>query len=661
VANTVRIDAQFDASGIIAGLRGVHREIETFSQQTNQAFNQVRASMALLAGVGGTRELINSYREAASAQRFLQSVVRETGGSYETAQKQAESFARSVGLSVTDAQRFQAQARLTLEQAGRPRGLDADTLTRGIADLAAARGVDRNRIPDLLRSILTNDESLNALGLPNPQTLIEQRLAAQGLKPSQVSEQRRNAEILAGVMEAANRNIGEAERSMSSAIGRLDQLNARLETLKSRLGEIAAIRLADQGEAFAAAFERPGFLNAIGLLSGATLGGILGGGKGAVVGGALGFNLPNMGEQLGRSWVDNSAAYRLSEAELTIIRQQMAVRGAEAARAFLAQEGVSTGAEMPSTLARSTDEEQARFIAEGDRTIAAQRKAEADAAAERRRIQADAAAFQRNSGAQFAAGISGNVFVTWADESTNAIMRLRDQFRGASVDIDSIIASQQRLSQVEFGKLLSQNIAQSSDLGARISELSTVRYGVGAAIFNAAGVFQGNAITMGYRRETDTERIDRVLRDSAEIERTVFSSLTGLSPVDQARYARQLRNEFIVNGTAGLDPNAPISAVARNAIVGALSEQRNTLVQQRLEAIINNVNQKKVADNSDAMVKHLESIEKMLAGKKEAAGLKGQLNISVEDKDDVVESVTARSTGAGRTIVDSGFGYYEAI
>lgn len=657
MANTVRIDAQFDASGIIAGLRGVHREIETFSQQTSRAFNEVRASMALLAGVGGTRELIQSYREAASAQRFLQSVVRETGGSYEAAQKQAESFARSVGLSVSDAQRFQAQARLTLEQAGRPSGLNADALSRGVADLAAARGVDRGRIPDLLRSILTNDESLNALGLPNPQTLIQQRLAARGLKPSDLSEAQRNAEILAGVMEAANRNIGEAAKSMDSAIGRLDQLNARLETTKAKLGEIAAIRIADTGEALSKAWEAPGFWNAIGATAGGFLGAQVGGTKGAILGAAIGSAAPQFGESFARSWFSDAAAANLSPAELAIIRQQFNQRGAASAAAFLARPGSSLGPEAASTLYRSSDAEHAAFITEGDARMAAQRKAEAEATAERRRMQADAAAFQRNTGAQVAAGISGDTFITWADESRNAIMRLRDQFRGADVDIKALVAAQQQLSQLELGKMLAGNIGQTSDLGARISELSTLRTGWGSPIYNKYGQYQGQNVTLGYRRESDMERVDRVLRDAGAIEQTVRAGLAGLPEADRARYARQLRNEFIAQGTAGLDPNAPISATARNTIVGALTEQRDSLVQQRLEAIRNNVNQQRVADNTAKTVEHLATLIDFASGKKQpVAPTENRLTVVVQDKDDKVESVTAQSKNVA--ILDNGFGYF---
>jgi hypothetical protein len=195
-----------------------------------------------------TRESVQAYVEGSRAQVFLETSAKRAGLTVEQTTSEVRKLRREFFLSQTDAESSLATALRVARQANRPEL--AGELLRATLTNAAAAGINRERVPDLLRQLGTGEDEATDLLLGIGPTQIYQRAALRAGRSvgSFTDEEKRLLRILATIDEARN-NQGAVQRYRRSGAGFFDQVSA-----------VAA----DANRAFGAGIAGPGTIDAIG-------------------------------------------------------------------------------------------------------------------------------------------------------------------------------------------------------------------------------------------------------------------------------------------------------------------------------------------------------------------------------------------------------------
>jgi tRNA-dihydrouridine synthase len=179
---------------------------------------------------------ITSANDAAGAQLFLQSAVRETGGSYSKAKQEAEAFAAAVGVSTDKAESLFATATLGLQGTG----IDSAKFLERAADLLVSRGRSLEELPTVVGQLFAgSDEGIGRLlgGGENPSTVWEAYATSVGKAAGSLSDLEKKQAVVNVVMERGAGQTGAAAARLQTFGGMLDQIKALATDSAARVGE----------------------------------------------------------------------------------------------------------------------------------------------------------------------------------------------------------------------------------------------------------------------------------------------------------------------------------------------------------------------------------------------------------------------------------------
>ncbi|HEV2864344.1 MAG TPA: hypothetical protein VGX48_25320, partial [Pyrinomonadaceae bacterium] len=179
---------------------------------------------------------IQAAAAASDANRQLEFSATQAGLSYTRAAELAEDFGKRVGASNAEAARTFADIVRLAERAGRLDGVE--NLSRGFADLAAARGIKGAELQNLIGTILSGqDEGLNRLGADDPSKLNAAYAASIGKTADALNQQEKAAAAVVAVEGLMAQAQGESGKRLQSTAGRLDTAAAAYQNLTTQIGE----------------------------------------------------------------------------------------------------------------------------------------------------------------------------------------------------------------------------------------------------------------------------------------------------------------------------------------------------------------------------------------------------------------------------------------
>lgn len=267
------------------------------------------------------------------SQRVLASAAIEAGISIDKLAEVNKNFANLVGLSdVRAASTVEKLAQLTT-RSQHPENIEK--LSKGLANIAAARGLDPTQLEALVQQIITGqDEGYKKLGLPNPSEL-QRRYAERNnrsveslttIEKAQIFQDEflKKAELFNGSAEAKINSLDGAVAKLYANLDNLansvskffagspdaavliDDITAAVKRLSGSLDELSAKQLAGTlTEADIKDAAKPGVISEVRKILG--LGGLLGGGllKLLTLGGS--FDLGSGAGEVGESLLDYGA------------------------------------------------------------------------------------------------------------------------------------------------------------------------------------------------------------------------------------------------------------------------------------------------------------------------------------------------------------------
>jgi hypothetical protein len=178
---------------------------------------------------------VDEAKEAAGAQLYLASAVREVGGNFESAAAQARDFARDVGIAEKFGNKLFAQAGLQLAQAGSQ--FSVDEYVRAFADAAAARGRSLEELPELIGGLFTDDATSDKILGKNPSGVYEEYAAAVGKSAASLSEMEKKQALVNAVVAVGAGNVGGAAARLQNFGGLVEQTSALITDLFAKVGE----------------------------------------------------------------------------------------------------------------------------------------------------------------------------------------------------------------------------------------------------------------------------------------------------------------------------------------------------------------------------------------------------------------------------------------
>lgn len=179
---------------------------------------------------------VRAAAAASDANRRLEFSATQAGLSYVKAAELAEGFGKRVGASNTEAAGTFSDIIRLAERAGRAG--DVDKLSRGFADLAAARGIKGAELSSLIGTILSGqDEGLNRLGADDPGKLNAAYAASIHKNAEALTIQEKAAAAVLALEKLMAQAQGESERRLRGTAGQLDATAASWENLKTQIGE----------------------------------------------------------------------------------------------------------------------------------------------------------------------------------------------------------------------------------------------------------------------------------------------------------------------------------------------------------------------------------------------------------------------------------------
>jgi hypothetical protein len=189
----------------------------------------------LESGRNFVQRAVEEAKAAAGAHLYLASAVREVGGNFESAAKQARSFARDVGIAEKFGKSLFAQAGLQLAQAGSQ--FSVDEYVRAFADAAAARGRSLEELPELIGGLFTDDATSDKILGKNPSGVYEEYAAAVGRSAASLSEMEKKQALVNAVVAVGAGNVGGAAARLQNFGGLVEQTSALITDLFAKVGD----------------------------------------------------------------------------------------------------------------------------------------------------------------------------------------------------------------------------------------------------------------------------------------------------------------------------------------------------------------------------------------------------------------------------------------
>jgi hypothetical protein len=212
------------------------------------------ASSSFLIGATAVEVLRKSVEAATHEAEAAAQAQQVFGDSFGEVESKAQSFANTIGVSTTQALKFETAFANVLQNAGFARneipGLSEEFLKLG-ADMAAARNVPLDKTLQALQlAVVGNSRGLRAFGIElNAAAVNEEALTETGKQ--KVTQLTREEKIQArlNLIRAQTANFeGAAERRAHSLAGETRRLQANLENLAAAIGTVAIPALSSLAE-----------------------------------------------------------------------------------------------------------------------------------------------------------------------------------------------------------------------------------------------------------------------------------------------------------------------------------------------------------------------------------------------------------------------------
>lgn len=182
-------------------------------------------------------EAVRSLARVEDSNRLLKSSAREVGIEYLTLKERAEDFAKTLGVTNSEGARSYASIASFAKNANRADQTDA--FAKGLADLAAARGIDAASIPDLTRQLNTlQDEATDKLLFANPSAFYAEYAASIGKTANSLTDAEKRAAVFDATLRKSVLFTGEAAKRLDETSGKLDRFAVAYENSKSVLGSL---------------------------------------------------------------------------------------------------------------------------------------------------------------------------------------------------------------------------------------------------------------------------------------------------------------------------------------------------------------------------------------------------------------------------------------
>jgi|GEM_PF-4669912 len=198
------------------------------------------AGAAIGYGVGKfSSDIVEAARIAEDSNRVLLATAKETGIAYDQLSAKAKKFGELTGQSTSAATSTFASITQFAQQAGRTN--EIDKFTQSLADLAAARGISAEQLPDMLTQLKTGqDEVFDKLKGANPSKFYDEYARSIGKTAESLTDLEKSQVRFDVILKSGLIFSGEAEKRMIGLSGKLDTFSAKWDNFYARAGTASA-------------------------------------------------------------------------------------------------------------------------------------------------------------------------------------------------------------------------------------------------------------------------------------------------------------------------------------------------------------------------------------------------------------------------------------
>lgn len=237
-AQLVKIDRRLDSLARKRALQDAKPNVSTAipsgAGDIGGVLGSVFASGAVLYQAQQALQLAKSLSDA---DRVLASSAKEAGIQIKVAKEKVAEFGEAANLTADAAERTYSGILLLSKAAGQTENIDR--FTKAFTNLAAARGIETDRLGDLARMLSTlQDEATDRLLGANPSQFYDAYAKSIGKTAAALSDAEKRAAVMNEVIRRGELFNGEAEKRIESLAGRMELVSNLLTTIKTKAGEV---------------------------------------------------------------------------------------------------------------------------------------------------------------------------------------------------------------------------------------------------------------------------------------------------------------------------------------------------------------------------------------------------------------------------------------
>lgn len=199
------------------------------------------AAAAVAAGaiIKTGKDIFEAAKSSQDATRVLSASAKQAGLDFDLVNEKSAKFAELTAQGKTAAADSYASIVQFSKQAGKTD--EIDKFTQALADLTAAKGIDKKAFPDLLSQLKTGqDEVFDKLAGANPSKFYNEFAQSIGTTADKLTDAQKAQIRFDAILKLGSMFNGEAEKKLKSLSGQADSLGAAFENLYTRAGNAAA-------------------------------------------------------------------------------------------------------------------------------------------------------------------------------------------------------------------------------------------------------------------------------------------------------------------------------------------------------------------------------------------------------------------------------------
>jgi len=183
------------------------------------------------------QQALQLAKSLSDADRVLASSAKEAGIEIKVAKEKVAEFGIQANLTADAAERTYSGILLLTKAAGQTQNIDR--FTKAFTNLAAARGIESERLGDLARMLSTlQDEATDRLLGANPSQFYDAYAKSIGKTAAALTDAEKRAAVMNEVIRRGELFNGEAEKRIESLAGRMERVSNLLTTIKTKAGEV---------------------------------------------------------------------------------------------------------------------------------------------------------------------------------------------------------------------------------------------------------------------------------------------------------------------------------------------------------------------------------------------------------------------------------------